>query len=128
MCNSIPLLKGPGFVARRANRVLCRGNWSHFVGAQKELENAFKEMDHQKIKYFLQNIGADYMTWYRNSKASSHMGGVWERQIQSAGNILLSLLNIHGRSLNDESLRTVLAETEALLNSRSTTVDALGDV
>ena len=56
------------------------------------------------------------------------MGGVWDRQILSARTILLSLLNTHGRSLNDESLRTPLAETEAILNSRLLTVDTLGDV
>ena len=85
-------------------------------------------MDHQKIQYFLQNIGADYIIWHRNPPASSHKRGVWERQIQSARIILLSLLNTHGRSLNDESLRTFLAETEAILNSRSLIVDILGDV
>ena len=85
-------------------------------------------MDHQKIQYFLQNIVADYIIWNRNPPASSHMGGVWERQIRSARTILLSLLNAHGRSLNNESLRTLLAETEAILNSRPLTVDTLGDV
>ena len=36
------------FIARRGNiRVLRSENWSNFVGAQKELGNAFKEMDHQ---------------------------------------------------------------------------------
>ena len=49
------------FIARSGNsRVLCSDNGSNFVGAQKEIGNAFKEMDHQKIQYFLQNIGADY--------------------------------------------------------------------
>ena len=117
------------FIARRGNiRVLRGGNGSNFVGAQKELGNAFKEMDHQKIQYFLQNIGADYIIWHRNPPGSSHMGGVWERQIQSAWIILLPLLKTHGRSLNDESLRTLLAEIEAILNSRPLTVDTLGDV
>ena len=40
----------------------------------------------------------------------------------------MSLLHTHGRSLNDESLRTLLAETEAIVNSRPLTVDTLGDV
>ena len=56
------------------------------------------------------------------------MGGVWERQIHSARNILMSLLVTHGRSLNDESLRTLFAETEAILISRPLTVETLGDV
>ena len=65
------------FISRRGNiRVLRSDNGSNFVGVQKELGNAFKEMDHQKIQYFLQNIGADYIIWHRNPPASSHMGGV----------------------------------------------------
>ena len=108
--------------------VLRSDNHSNFVGAQKELEKAYKEMDHQKIEFFLQNIGADYINWHRNTPASIHMGGVSERQIRSARTILMSLLHTHGRSLNDESLRTLLAETEAIVNSRPLTVDTLGDV
>ena len=52
------------FVARRGNiRVLRSKNGSNFVGAQKELGKAYKEMDDQKIEFFLQNIGADYINW-----------------------------------------------------------------
>ena len=117
------------FVARRVNMgVLHHDSGSNFVGAQKELENAFKEMDHQKIQYFFQSIGADYIPWCRNPPASSHIGGVLEKQIRSAQNILLPLLNAHRRSLNDDLLRTLLAETEAILNFRPLTVDTLGDV
>ena len=117
------------FVAQRGNiRVLRSDNGSNFVGAQKELEKAYKEMDHQKIEFFLQNIGADYINWHRNPPASSHMRGVWERQIRLARTILMSLLHTHRRSLNDESLRTILEETEAIVNSRPLMVDTLGDV
>ena len=117
------------FVARRGNiRVLRSDNGSNFVGAQKELEKAYKEMDHQKIEFFLQNIGVDYINWHRNPSALSHMGDVWESQIRLARTILMSLLHTHGRSLNDESLRTLLAETEAIVNSKPLTVDTVGDV
>ena len=56
------------------------------------------------------------------------MGGVWERQIQSARNILAALLKTHGQSLNDEGLRTLVVETEAIINSRPLTVESLSDV
>ena len=85
-------------------------------------------MDHQNIRHFLENLGSDYIIWHRNPPKASHMGGVWERQICSAQNILMSLLVTHGRSLNDELLRTLFAETEAILNSRPLTVETLGDV
>ena len=117
------------FVARRGNRRVLRSDkGSSFVGTQKELEKAYKEMDHQKIEFFLQNIGADYTNWHRNPPASSHIGGVWERKIRSARTVLMSLLHTHGRSLNNESLRTLLVETEAIVNSRPLRVDTLGNV
>ena len=40
----------------------------------------------------------------------------------------MSLLVTHGNSLNYESLRALLAETEAILNSRTLTVKTLGNV
>ena len=40
----------------------------------------------------------------------------------------MSPLVTHGRSLNDESLRTLYFETEAILNSRPLIFKALGDV
>ena len=117
------------FMARRRNiRILRCDNRSNFVGSQRELAMVFKELDHQKIQYFLENVFSDYITCHRNPPAASHIGGVWEQQIRSARNILMSLLGTHGTSLNDESLRKLLAETEAILNSRSLTVETLGDV
>ena len=50
------------------------------------------------------------------------MGGIWERQIRSARGILASLLQTHGHSLDEESLQTLVAETEAVFNSRPLTV------
>ena len=55
------------------------------------------------------------------------MGGVWERQIRSVRNVLQSLLkDIPGR-LDDESLRTLFVEVEAIVNSRPLAVDNLND-
>ena len=117
------------FIERAGNiRILHCDNRSNFVGTQREIAKTFQEMDHQKIQHFPENLGSDYIIWHRNLPAVSHMGGVWERQIRSAWNILMSLLVTYGRSLSDESLRTLFAETEAILNSRSLTVETLDDV
>ena len=94
--------------------MLCSDNDSNFVEAQKELGKAYSEMDHRKIQFFLQNIGADYINSHMNLTASSHIGGVWEKQMRSARLILMSLLHTYGRSLNELSLRTLLVETESL--------------
>ena len=75
-------------------------------------------MDHTKIQEFLQNNSADWIKWKINPPVESHMGGIWERQICSARGILASLLQTHGQSLDEESLQTLMAETEAVIKSR----------
>ena len=86
-------------------------------------------MNHEKIKDFLQNNGADYMLFKfkRNPPASSHMCGVWERQICSVRMILSSLMRTHGLSLSGEAFRTCMAEVAAVLNSQPLTVDNLSN-
>ena len=56
------------------------------------------------------------------------MGGIWEHKIGSARGILAALLKTHGHSLNDKGLRTLVAETEAVINSRPLTVESLSDI
>ena len=59
------------FIARRRNiMILYSDKRSDFVRAQRELENAFKKMYRLKIQYFLQNIDAYCITWYRNPPAT----------------------------------------------------------
>ena len=54
--------------------------------------------------------------------ASSHMGGVWERQIRTARKVLNALLLQDGKQLDEESLQTFMCETKAIVNSRPLTV------
>ena len=51
--------------------------------AKKKLKHAFSVMDDNKIKFFLANLGNNYMTFLKNPPATSHIGRVWEEQIQS---------------------------------------------
>ena len=51
------------------------------------------------------------------------MGGIWECQIHSAQAILEGLLKTHGSSLNNENLRALVTETEAIVNLRPLTVE-----
>ena len=55
------------------------------------------------------------------------MGGVRERQIKSARNILSSLLKTDGTSLNVEALTTLMTEVEAVFNSPPLTTELLSD-
>ena len=109
-------------------RVIRTDDGTNFVGASAELIEPFQEMDHVKIGEFLQQHGGEWIWWKRNPPVASNMGGVWERQIRTARNILNSLLKTHGASLTDESLQTLLMEVEAIVNSRPLTTDVINDV
>ena len=76
-------------MARRGKLGSIRSDYgTNFVDTDNKIRKVLEEMNQKKIDYLLQN-GADWITWYKNSPAASHMGGVWERQIQSARSILL---------------------------------------
>ena len=64
-------------------------------------------------------IGCDGSKTHR--LPASHMGGAWERQIRSVRSILTALIREHGRNLDDESFRTLMAEVECIINSRPLT-------
>ena len=115
-------------VARRGNvRTIYSDNGTNFGGAETELKEAYSKMEWGKIKDYLMSINTDWIEWKKNPPAASHMGGVWERQIKSAQAILASLLRTHGASLDDESLQTLMAETECIVNSRPLTVETISD-
>ena len=116
------------FVSRRGPiRQLRSDQGSNFVGARRELAKALDEMDQERIKAKLLEDSCDWFHFRMNTPASSHMGGVWERQIRSVRNVLSSLLQDNGRQLDDESLRTLMCEAEAIVNSRPLTVNNLTD-
>lgn len=62
-----------------------------------------------------------------NAAHSSHVGGVWERQIRTVRSILSVTLSLSSGRLNDASLRTFFYEAMAIVNSRPLTVDNLHD-
>ena len=119
------------FMARRGSvRQIYSDNGTNFVGTVNELQKEFEKVDHNKIGRFAYSQNTDWILWKRNvpaARAASHIGGVWERQIRSVRAILSSLLKNHGHVLDDESLRTLLTESEAVVNSRPLTVETLSD-
>ena len=84
-------------------------------------------MDHAKVNDFLLDHSCDWIVWKKNPPSSSHMGGVWERQIRSVRSVLTAMLRDHSRVLNDEAFRTLLTEVECIVNSRPLTVENLHD-
>ena len=97
---------------------------TNFVGANRELTQALQEIDEDRVRRYFADRGCDFSF---NPPHASHMGGVWERQIRTVRSILASLLAEHGTLLDDDSLRTLMAETTAVVNSRPLTTDTLND-
>ena len=116
------------FVCRRGPIQQLRSDQgTNFVGAKNEQEAALHEMDHNKIQRELLKDNCDWFAWKMNVPHASHMGGVWERQIKTVRSVLTGLLENHRNQLDDESLRTLMIEAEAIVNSRPLTTDDLTD-
>lgn len=56
-----------------------------------------------------------------NPPCSSHAGGVWERQIRTARNVLNSTIGLCPGRLDDVALRTLSYEAMLIVNSRPLT-------
>ncbi|KAL3966417.1 Rho-associated protein kinase 2 [Sarotherodon galilaeus] len=84
-------------------------------GTRNEFIGAFKEMDQAKLG----KLDCEFLM---NTPASSHMGGVWERQIRTIRSVLMSILEQSAKQLMS-SLRTFLYEVMAVINSRPLTTD-----
>ena len=116
------------FLGRRGPvRSIRSDNGGNFIGAEEEMKKALQELDHSRIKSALLEDSCDWIEWQKNPPVSSHMGGIWERQIRTVRSVLAGLLKEHPAKLNDESLRTLLVEVEAIVNSRPLAVDNLND-
>ena len=116
------------FLSRRGSvRTIWTDNGTNFVGAEAELGNCLKELDQKKILDFLLSNQCEVQSWKRNPPSASHMGGIWERQIRSVRSVLSGILRCNPFTLDDESLRTYLAEVENIVNSRPLTTDTMND-
>ena len=85
-------------------------------------------MNLEQIRQHLLKSKTDWVKWQKNPPGASHMGSISQRKIRSAQTILEALLKAHGSYLNDENLRTLITETEAIINSRPRKVETLSDV
>ena len=116
------------FICRRGPvRQLRCDQGTNFVGAKRELKEAISELNDDHIRAELLRENCDWVKFKMNVPAASHMGGIWERQIRSVRNILTALLQNNGLQLDDESLRTLMCEAEAIVNSRPLSIDNLSD-
>ena len=114
------------FINRRGPvRTIRCDQGSNLMGAKNELQKALSSMDQTRVRHFLLERSCDWIEFQPNVPSASHMGGVWERQIRTARNVLSVLLDRCGNQLNDESLQTFMTEVEAVVNSHPLTVENL---
>ena len=88
------------------------------MGAKGELKEALEKMDNDEVRNFLLKKECDWFEFKLNTPTASHAGGVWERMIRTVRNALNGLLEEYGSHLDEESLRTLMCEAEAIVNSR----------
>ena len=108
------------FTARRGvPRAVFSDNGTNFTAAEKELREMVEQLDQSRIRHRHSEIKWTFLPPY-----ASHMAGVWERLIRSTKTLLRTLVNdSSSKLLTDESLTTLLAEVEAILNDRPLTAN-----
>ena len=105
------------FIARRGQvQVIRSDNGTNLVGAERELKQALQQWNSSQVESFLLQKG---ITWIFNAPGASHHGGSWERLIRSTRRVLCGLMK--EQVLTDDSLTTLFAEVESILNSRPLT-------
>ena len=105
------------FMARRGTpQKIWSDNGTNFVGCNNELLQGLKQLNNSKIHAYCvkQNV-----VWMFNPPHAPHMGGVFERMVQTVKKVLNVMLG--NARLTDEILCTLLCEVENLVNSRPIT-------
>ncbi|XP_075990340.1 uncharacterized protein LOC142985992 [Anticarsia gemmatalis] len=104
------------FVSRRGR---CNHMWSdqgrNFVGANKELKDAWKEARLEFEGDIVDILAKDGTQWHFIPAYSPNFGGLWEAGVKSMKYHLKRVLNSH---MTFEEFSTLLCQIEACLNSR----------
>ncbi|XP_058449309.1 uncharacterized protein K02A2.6-like [Malaya genurostris] len=105
------------FMSRRGTpAVFYSDRGTNFIGADRELKVALRDVNQNAM---IKEMVSSSTSWRFNPPASPHMGGSWERLIQSVKRNL-SELNLSRRP-SDEELRNALIEIEGVINARPLT-------
>ena len=110
------------FLSRRGPvGVLYSDCGTNFVGAKSHLRDLYTLVNSPGYnKEFSDNLRENRIEWKMNPPQSPHHGGIWESNIKSVKTHLHKIVANH--LLTFEEMLTVLAQIEALLNSRPLSV------
>ena len=104
-------------MARRGKvELVCSDNGTNLRAGERELRQSLQQWNQTKIADTLSQEGVE---WVFNPPGAPHFGGVFERLVRSAKRALSAVLG--DRAVDDETLRTIITEVEALLNGRPLT-------
>ncbi|XP_062713921.1 uncharacterized protein LOC134290744 [Aedes albopictus] len=95
---------------------------TNFQGASKELNNAVKSLDQERLAT---EFTTSHTSWAFIPPASPHMGGAWERLVRTVKQNLAKLKP--NRAVSHEVLENMLTEIENVVNSRPMTDLPLDD-
>lgn len=90
-------------------------NGSNFVGAKRVLAEALQFSMNQH-HFISESLSKDGTNWHFIPPASPHFGGIWEAGVKSTKFHINRVVN--NQVLTFEELSTLLAQIEAILNSR----------
>ncbi|KAA8586139.1 hypothetical protein FQN60_007708 [Etheostoma spectabile] len=85
---------------------------------------AKQQVNKERINAYLADKQCDFLV---NVPGSSHVGGIWERQIRTVRGVLCSVMAHCDVRLDDGSLRTFLYEAMSIVNNHPLTVDKIND-
>ena len=106
------------FIARRSQPdVVMSDQGTNFIGADRELKNAAKQLDSQKLQNFITNMN---IQWEFIPPNASHWAGAWERLVGVVKKVFKGILPV-GTKLTDEILLTLFSEAEYIVNTRPLT-------
>ncbi|XP_075241602.1 uncharacterized protein LOC142336577 [Convolutriloba macropyga] len=105
------------FVSQRGYPdLIVSDNGKNFIGANQAMRFKFQRSYKPDNKYIRLQLAQQNIQWTFNPPLAPHFGGVRERLIQTAKRSLLMVLG--SRKLTLSVFQTVVAEGEAILNSR----------
>ena len=106
------------FVARRGcPTTLSTDNGTNFIGAQRELAEFYQLISSKAVQNATDRFcTAQEINWTHSPARSPHIGGLWEAAVRSMKTLLTKSVGTH--LLSVEELYSILAEVEAVLNSR----------